>query len=191
MPDLITRTHMTLDGVERTAVYSPCEKYRYSLLIRWDRTKNPKCFIGLNPSTATELEDDPTIRRCIDFAQIWGAGGLLMLNACAYRATDPKVMLAFDGDKIGPSNTIRDLEHIIVDLNTGPPIAAWGKNAKKVHIPTFGSRLKYPLNRADELRVLMGPMDCLGLNGDGTPVHPLYQPKTAVPIPYNYARKAA
>lgn len=188
MPDLITRTHTTLDGVDRTAVYSPCEKYRYSLLIRWDRTKNPKCFIGLNPSTATELEDDPTIRRCIDFARMWGAGGLLMLNACAYRATDPKVMLAYEGDKIGPSNTIRDLEHIIVNLETGPPIAAWGKHAAKVPV-RWMEHPKY--NRNDELRVCMGAMDCLGMNKDGTPVHPLYQPKTAVPIPYNYTRRSA
>jgi hypothetical protein len=177
--NLITRTHETLDGVTREAVYSPCEKYRYSLLIVWDPGRKPKCFIGLNPSTATELQDDPTIRRCIDYARRWNAGGLLMLNAFAYRATDPRDMLRFDGDKIGPANTVRHLEERIVLNNVGTPVAAWGRNAGKVLTPNFGSR-------AHELRVGMGPLDCLGLNDDGTPVHPLFQPKTATPIAFNY-----
>lgn len=50
-------------------------------------------FIGLNPSTADESKDDPTIRRCIRFAKDWGYGGLLMMNAFAFRATDPNAYL--------------------------------------------------------------------------------------------------
>lgn len=174
------REHISpLTGVLRRAWYSECERYRNALLIQWDATRKPKCFVGLNPSTATELEDDPTIRRCIDYARRWDRGGLLMLNASAFRATDPRVMLAFDGDQIGPENTIAFLEHMIVEFETGPPVAAWGANAKKIVIPPGG-------NRADELRVLMGVMDCLGFNRDGTPVHPLYQRADLLPVAFNY-----
>lgn len=188
-----TREHLSLDGVLRRAWYSECEAYRYALLIQWDATRKPKCFIGLNPSTATELEDDPTIRRCIDYARRWDRGGLLMLNASAYRATDPKVMLAYKGDQIGPENTIAFLERMIVELETGPPVAAWGTGGKKLvpnAIMVRGGNPTSQLNRADELRVLMGPMDCLGFNADGTPVHPLYQRADAIPKPFNYQRAA-
>lgn len=36
--------------------------------------------IGLNPSTADETRDDPTIRRCTGYARLWRFGGLLMTN---------------------------------------------------------------------------------------------------------------
>lgn len=48
-------------------------------------------FIGLNPSTADETQDDPTVRRCIRYAQSWGYGALYMTNIFAFRATDPRV----------------------------------------------------------------------------------------------------
>ncbi len=55
----------------------------------WDESK--LCdVLGLNPSTADETEDDPTIRRCINFAKTWGYGGLCMTNLFAYRATQPR-----------------------------------------------------------------------------------------------------
>jgi hypothetical protein len=171
--------------VERSAHFSPCRKYRYWLKIVWDASKPLQAFIGLNPSTADEKQDDPTVRRCIDFARRWGKGGLLMLNACAYRATDPKDMLDQD-DPIGPDNTIANLECWLVRFKTGPPIAAWGKNLKLVWMqendPSFPSKL----NRADEMRIAMGPMDCLGTNADGTPKHPLYLKADTPPRPFNY-----
>lgn len=61
--------------INSTAVFSACRKYRYSLHRTWDR-ENRKCmFIGLNPSIADEVVDDPTIRRCIRYAKEWGYGG--------------------------------------------------------------------------------------------------------------------
>ena len=68
------------------ATFSSCKKYRYSLFRIWDEDKPLVLFIGLNPSTADEKEDDPTIRRCINFAKQWGYGGLIMGNLFAFRA---------------------------------------------------------------------------------------------------------
>lgn len=147
-------------------------------------------FIGLNPSTADEENDDPTVRRCIDFAQQWGAGGLVMANTCAYRATDPKAMLAFNGDKIGPENDDGYLQGLAEGcLNN--PIAAWGKHANKVSwldvLAINGSSARtVPVKLGDHLKVYFGKLDCLRINGDGSPCHPLYLPKDLKPIPFNY-----
>ncbi|MCB9902553.1 MAG: DUF1643 domain-containing protein, partial [Planctomycetes bacterium] len=44
-----------------TATFSPCRTYRYSLTRIWDDAA-PVCgFILLNPSTADETRNDPTI----------------------------------------------------------------------------------------------------------------------------------
>jgi len=71
------------------ARFSPCSTWRYSLTRKWNALPLLG-FIGLNPSTADETEDDPTIRRCIGFARDWGFGGIVMLNLFAYRSTDPR-----------------------------------------------------------------------------------------------------
>ena len=58
------------------AKFSPCRKYRYVLCRVCDRTKPFAMFIGLNPSNADETKDDPTIKRCLNFAKSWGYGGI-------------------------------------------------------------------------------------------------------------------
>ena len=57
--------------METSAVLSPCRQYRYALWRKW--ADGPQVlFVMLNPSTADESVDDPTIRRCISFAKAWG-----------------------------------------------------------------------------------------------------------------------
>lgn len=170
--------------VERTCHFSPCRTYRYALRIIWDKGRKPKMFIGLNPSTADEDNDDPTLRRCIDFAQRWGHGGLVMTNAFAFRSTDPEPMIAIGEAAIGEENTVRYLEHIASEC-AGKPIAAWGTNVRRVK---WGPQGK--LNRNDELKICMGPLDCLRVTKEGYPEHPLYLPKTLEPIPFNYTPAA-
>ena len=58
--------------MEKGAIISDCSKYRYSLWRIWDKEKPIFTFIGLNPSTADHIQDDPTINRCINFAKSWG-----------------------------------------------------------------------------------------------------------------------
>src|SRR5690349_14124989 len=85
---------------ERTCDISPCGLYRNVLRIIWDKSRKPKMFIGLNPSKADMKRNDPTVLRCVDFAIQWDCGGLVMCNAFAFRSTDPKAMMAFEGNKI-------------------------------------------------------------------------------------------
>ncbi|MEP0894347.1 DUF1643 domain-containing protein [Leptolyngbya boryana FACHB-1624] len=81
-------------------------------------------FVGLNPSTADETHDDPTIRRCTKFAKDWGYSGLCMTNLFAYRATDPKEMIA-SVDSIGLENDQYLLEYA---ARAGIVVAAWGNH---------------------------------------------------------------
>lgn len=139
------------------ATLSPCRAYRYDLWRRWSTDKGYVMFIGLNPSTADETNDDPTIRRCIDFAKRWGFGELCMANLFAFRATQPRDMKAA-ADPVGPDNnrslqTLADGASII--------IAAWGKDG------TYQGRDKQVLKMLPRLH-------CLKQNKDGTPAHPLY-----------------
>ena len=89
--------------IEKGAIISDCNKYRYSLWRIWDKEKPIFTFVGLNPSTADHEQDDRTIRRCINFAKSWGGGGIYMANLFAYRATEPQEMMSQE-DPIGPDN---------------------------------------------------------------------------------------
>jgi hypothetical protein len=145
--------------VERAAIFSPCRQWRYTLVRIWDSERRPAQFICLNPSTADETHDDPTVRRCINFAQTWGFGGMVMTNLFAYRATDPKQMKAAP-DPVGPDN---DLFLYEVAFHAGIVVAAWG---------VYGSYR----DRDKEVLKLLGnlPVYYLTITKDGRPGHPLY-----------------
>src|SRR5690242_6108456 len=111
--------------MKRETIFSDCRAYRYTLWREWDIfDKNYVMFVGLNPSTADERVDDPTIRRCIDFAKRWGYGALCMTNLFAYRATDPRVMKAFPYP-VGPEN---DKWLVRCAREAGVVVAAWGNH---------------------------------------------------------------
>lgn len=154
------------------AVFSPCRQYRYSLWRRWEADCEPSrmcAFIGLNPSTADETLDDPTIRRCIRFCKDWGFGGYVMLNLFAFRATDPKVMKAAK-EPIGADN---DYAILRVVLSAGQTVCAWGNHG------TFKGRAE---NRVNNLRDNGRKLYHLGLTKTGQPSHPLYKRADTKPI---------
>lgn len=164
----------------RTCHFSPCRLYRFELRIIWDPSVKPKMFIGLNPSTADEVQDDPTVRRCINFAKSWGHGGLVMTNAFAFRSTDPKVMLAHP-DPVGSQNTPQYLSRLAAEC-AGNPIAAWGKHADRIKQPNDEMNRSRGYFLEAELKML----DCLAMNIDRSPKHPLYLKSDLKPIPWNY-----
>lgn len=157
-----------------TTTFSPCRTYRYTLWRDWSDLMVPSTgylmIIGLNPSTADETQDDPTIRRCIGFAKAWGFTALCMTNLFAFRATDPKDMKAA-ADPIGPDN-----DHHLHEkaAGAGMVLAAWGNH---------GSHL----GRAAQVIKTISNLHCLRANADGSPQHPLYLPAHLKPQKYPVA----
>ena len=155
----------------RRALFSPCTHYRYTLWREWIGGSGTCAFIGLNPSTATDTIDDPTIRRCSRYAQAWGYQTYLMLNLFAWRDTDPRRMKSAS-DPVGPLN-----DDVLVDQaqQASIVIAAWGAHG------TFNGR-------SDAVRQMMNDADVtlhyLALTKDGHPGHPLYLKSTLTPTPW-------
>lgn len=154
--------------MKTSAQFSNDRVYRYRLDRVWDATnRNRLVVIGLNPSKANETLNDPTICRCIYFAQREHMGGLIMLNLFAFRATDPREMRrrtravgnGSDNDKVilaalHPSQRGR-----------GPVVAAWGCHGAH-------------LCRGDAVRKLVHKhgiaLKVFGLTSGGHPRHPLF-----------------
>jgi hypothetical protein len=154
--------------VNKNATFSDCRKYRYGLSRTWNGKKKTILFIGLNPSTANEKIDDPTIRRCINYAQNWGYGSLLMVNLFAYRATMPSELKNVK-NPIGNDN---DLQIIELSKKADIAVAAWGNEGTL-------------LNRDKEVKKILPNLMCLKINKSGQPSHPLYQKKDLKLIKYS------
>ena len=148
-----------------TASFSPCRTWRYSLAreLAPQTGEGTVVFIGLNPSTADESRDDPTIRRCIGFARRWGFARLEVLNLFAFRTAKPAALLAAD-DPVGPEN-----DSTIAEVLGGADlvICAWGA------FPNSG--------RAADVLPLVAAPHCLGTTKNGSPRHPLYLPASTEP----------
>lgn len=164
--------------MQRHATFSPCRHYRYTLHRVWSEASPLLAVIGLNPSTADETQDDPTVRRCINFARDWGHGGLVMLNAFGYRATDPRDMKACE-EPIGEGNNAAILEQAKA---AGLVLAAWG-----VH----GTHLDRERQVVEMLTAAGVAIHCLGTTKGGNPKHPLYLAKSTKPIIYAAAKEQA
>ena len=144
----------------KAAELSPCGMYRYTLTRIWNEFKPLANWVALNPSTADETDDDPTIRREIAFSKANGFGGMIKTNIFAYRSTS-RGILRMLRDPIGPEN---DAYIRAVALKCDAVIVAWGNDGD---IKGRGSWVFHKL--------LTGrPVYCLGVNANGHPKHPLY-----------------
>jgi hypothetical protein len=140
-----------------SAVISTCGKYRYSL--ERDKGVNPLVFVMLNPSTADSDLDDPTIRRCRNFASDNGYNGIVVVNLYAFRATKPKDLF-LAAEPVGKEN-----ELYISELTKERDVCcAWGVNAPADRVEIVKRVLAY--SEANTL--------CLGVTKNGSPRHPLY-----------------
>lgn len=164
---MITRTHQT-NNTSSVAVYSDCEAYRYSLTRTWDHAAEKILFIMLNPSTATELQNDPTVERCERRARTLGYGAFQVTNIFAWRDTDPHKMRTAQ-DPIGAQN-----DAAIAKGTTWADtiLCAWG---------THGAHLNRGPQVEATLRGLAQPLWHLGLSKAGHPKHPLYIAYTQTP----------
>lgn len=169
-----TRRLKSPDGTVNEAVYSTCEKYRYKLTRRWNARKPAMAFIMLNPSTATEMKNDPTIERCERRARsAKDCGGIIICNLFAYRATKP-TDLKKQPDPVGAKNN-QILKKLISDCAAGRVslICGWG---------THGAHQRRD-REVYEMFAAQGivPMALKWTKG-GHPQHPLYISYKAVPV---------
>ena len=148
------------DGIFKDAVISECGNYRHALTRIWDRSKEQIMFIGLNPSTADADNDDPTLRRCMNFANDWGYGGLFMLNLFDYRATDPHDLFMTER----PESELCNYYLSLYGRSSDTIVFAWGSFK-----PNFTK------HRVKVVREMFGAdAYCFGNNNNGAPKHPLY-----------------
>lgn len=154
----------------RRATFSPCRRYRYRLEREWGGGGRA-LFVLLNPSTADEINDDPTVRRCWTFAADWGYGQAEVCNLFAWRATDPRGMLAAE-EPVGAEN---DSHLLAAAAQASLIVCGWG-----VH----GARRGRAAAATALLRGAGHTLHALGLTRDGQPRHPLYLPRQALPVPF-------
>ncbi len=150
--------------VHRAAVISECRKHRLWLSRAWGRQDPKLPFIMLNPSTADADVDDPTIRRCMAFAEREGYYGIEVVNLYSFRATDPVNLWAiFPPDERNHPSA----ENHLIQAAAGSDrvVCAWGR------IPSTGHLRVREL--VDTLSMLTN-LVCLGTTKSGMPRHPLY-----------------
>jgi len=141
--------------MEKGADISADGLYRYALWRILEPTKPVVMFIGLNPSTADATTDDHTIRRCLRFSGDWGYGGLVMTNLFAFRATDPKVMLAAPAPIGSENDTV---------------LACWAKQAFLI-VAIWGTMGRHQ-GRDKVIEGRFPNLCCFGITQDGFPRHP-------------------
>jgi hypothetical protein len=164
-----------------TATFSPCKTWRYELT----RDLTESCYapkrgsgvlvsIGLNPSTATDDDDDPTVHKESYYTIRWGYALFIKVNAYGFRATDPDDMFAARDrgvDIVGPENDAAIRSAVArVRRQGGRVLVAWGK-----HIET---------ERQRAVAKLLGNVEpyCIKPNKDGTPFHTCYARNDAEPV---------
>lgn len=149
------------------AVFSDDGVYRYSLWRFWDREKPALLFVGLNPSTANGIKDDPTIRRLAGFAKSWGLGGLYAGNLFSVITPYPEQLVY--GDAVGPDNDqyLAEMKKLALVVMVG-----WGTHGG------ISSREKAVMD------ILGKSVYCLAVTKTGQPGHPLYLPSSSQLIPY-------
>lgn len=150
--------------LEMSADFSEGRTLRWWLERAWSLT-NPRrlVVIGLNPSTADDTVDDPTIRRCVNFAKREVCGGLIMVNLFGYRATSPRDLLAATDPGGG-----KTADTYLLTACAAPDrvvVAAWGAHG------THRGRAALVRSMLRSHRV---ELFHFGLTKDGQPKHPLY-----------------
>ena len=154
-------------GRQSRALYSRCGTYRYLLEREWGEG-GKLLYILLNPSTATEERNDPTLERCERRARALDFGGFAVANLFAYRATRPEDLRRADAP-VGPDN---DDALLLAAQAASAVLCGWG-----VHGTYRG--------RNSEVMTLLSAADIkpfhLGLTRAGHPRHPLYVPYMSTP----------
>lgn len=156
------------DRVYRYALYRSLDNEPWSAVVNGKGAlRRTLLFVLLNPSTADEWTNDPTILKCLKYAGAWGYDRLAVGNVYAYREADSKKipkLRAAGVDLVGRDN---DRHLMVLSALAERTICGWGNHG---------------LEHTDRVRALLqGRVECFSLNSNGTPVHPLYQRDDAQP----------
>lgn len=164
---------------ESGATFDASGAYRYHLWRSWWHPDGKRvAFIMLNPSTANAEDDDPTVRRCIGFAQTWGHAGLDVVNLFAWRATNPRELF----DAKYPVGDPTNLDTILrVAVRADLVVAGWGSFPDGARRPRSAIVLQALQNKGVVVYAL-------GVTKNGIPRHPLYLSGDTQPVVYDYAR---
>ena len=152
------------------AIFSEDRKYRYLLWRTTGVGKGAVTFVGLNPSTADERVNDPTIRRCLGFARSWGYQKVYVANIFAYRTAYPTLLMK-TAEPIGELN---DNWILSASKESSLVVVAWGNVGQW-------------LGRAESVLKFINKPRCLGITKLGAPRHPLYVSKDVSPLPYLFS----
>jgi hypothetical protein len=154
----------------RGAAFSTCRRYRFTLTRIWSRGGRGNVnFIMLNPSTADEAANDPTVERCERRARAWGFDSLRVTNLFAFRATAPEQMLN-ETDPVGAEN---DFAIVGAAWDARLVVCAWG---------THGTHRARAAEMVKLLRGVDVQLHALKLTANGQPAHPLYLPYSLQPF---------
>ena len=159
-----------------TALLSGDGHYRYYLTRDLPGQGPPVHFAMLNPSTATAVDDDQTIRRCLCYARALDAGSLHVWNLFAWRTTHPSE-LPLDDHAIGPANEATiDGALAAAAATSAVVVAAWGAH-------------KHPLKDRQVARLIAAAnrhkvqLHVLAMTRRGDPGHPSRLPRSLRPKP--------
>lgn len=153
---------MQVDNEPSGAVFTEDRNHRLYLWRRWNKEKPLVMFICLNPSTADERRNDPTVRRCIGFASKWGYGGIFMCNVFTLVSTDPKKL-----NIETPIARRTSLAMHVIRKRCQKAVAGWGNLIMQVRDGE---------ERVRQIKQELSPLHCLGMTKQGHPRHPLYLP---------------
>ena len=163
---------------ERSAILHGLRHYRYTLHRSWIGSGGLVNWIMLNPSTADDVFDDPTIRKCIVFSKRWGFSGLVVTNLFAYRATNPGEL-----KMLPPTLAIGiDADASIVNEAAAARavVCAWGDHG------SWLSRDKTVIELLAGRELL-----CIGRTRNGNPLHPGRCAYTEAPIVFRPVERAS
>lgn len=170
-------------NISRAAKFSDDGKHRLVLGRLWNTSNSKIMFIGLNPSTADDQEDDHTVTRLINFADGWGFGGFYLCNLYSYISTDPDELAPY---YLGLSNHSRKLVEkrnlkALMDRASicSLVVFCWGAGGFEEEGP------------ADRIIRTFKDARCFGKNKNGSPKHPLYLPSHLSLIPFRETGKSS
>lgn len=140
--------------MNKSAIFSDDRRYRYVLTRHWGDGPVAMC-IGLNPSNANEIKDDPTITRLIKTLECLEYGKLHMLNLYALVSSKPQALFDCHDPVKDNDQWLRSMRFESQTL-----IFAWGNFKGTEH-------------RQKKVREMFDEAWCFGRNKNGTPWHPL------------------